>query len=196
MPDSSELKNAFVPSGDRKAWTCASLFPDERGVGHPGPARGGGVPGPPEGCDEDAAALVRSGRIRDQSFSGDVRGEVREVRPGVAGTQMIADAAGRCGPDMVRVRNGPGFDELVFGRFSRPGAGDGPFGRSAPALVSLAVFVAVASPGHVAEAGSVVPEYVYVCALPTNQALKVAAWAARIPVVLLNQNVPSVLRMS
>jgi len=137
---------------------------------------------------EPPACVHRPG-VRDETPARDVGGEVEEVRIGNASRQIVAPPAGGLGTEVAGVRHGDALDELVL--LGTPGAGarDGVVAAPDPALMALAVLVAVAAPRHGAQIRSVVVDDVDVAAGLGPASRRVAGTVGHCAMVVLNQNV-------
>lgn len=137
----------------------------------------------------DRAALVPGTGIRSQAASGDVRGEVAEVRYVERSGQIDSPSVGRPVSMVPRVRRRSAGYELPFVRLTRRRAGDRYVGPPLPALVPLAEFVPVSPPGEVPERGPIVPDQVDIGALSARELLDPAIGGCDVTVVLLNHDV-------
>ena len=60
-------------------------------------------------------ALVQRARVANQTLSGNVGGEVVEVRIGEVAAEVVADASRGLDSDVTGVRGGSALDQLGFG---------------------------------------------------------------------------------
>ena len=88
---------------------------------------------------------------------------------------------------MVGGSDGQTLNQSLFGGLSSTGASNGPCGCTAPTLMALAKFIAIAAPGHIAEVGTVVADDVDVGATAAHQFSKLAEGIYLISVILLDE---------
>ena len=99
----------------------------------------------------------------------DVCCEVAEVGR-VEGSGQVVSPSARCVDAFISdVIRGASRDELSFSGFACACARNGDVALSLPALMSLAEFISVPSPGKVAQCRAVVPDYVDVCTPPADE---------------------------
>ena len=87
------------------------------------------------------------------------------------------------------------FDQLGLRGLASTRAGDGPVAAAPPALVSLAEFIVVAAPGHVAHVGPVFADNVDIGPGAARQPRDRAFGRGRIAVVLLHEDIVLLLRI-